>query len=317
MAAQSTYVMVGNREDLTDVIWDVSPTDCPVLSAMKKGKASNTLHEWQTDSLAAPNGDNKAVEGAAAGTAADDPTIRMGNYSQILTKDAKVTGTQERGMNHAGINGQMAKQIAKKLKEIKTDAESSMIGVNNAYAAGAVGTAREMGSLSSYLYTNTVFNSTGGADPTGTGTTSGSTARTDGTQRVLIEDYLTSALSSAFDNGGDPKLMVCGSFNKGKISGFTGGGTVQVDKSDQKLVNAVSVYVGDFSTLKVVPSRHVRARDVLLLDPEYLSCNDLRGVSTKDMASDGDFIKKQIVWETTLEVCNEAAHAAIFDCTTA
>ncbi|MCP3704615.1 MAG: DUF5309 domain-containing protein [Alteromonas sp.] len=316
MTAQSTTVMVGNREDLTDMIWDVSPSDTPVLSAMKKGKASNTLHEWQTDSLASPNGDNKAVEGAASGTPDDDPTIRMGNYTQILTKDAKVTGTQETGMNHAGIKGQMAKQIAKKLKEIKTDCESSMIGVNNAKEVGGVSTAREMGSITSYLYSNTDFNATGGADPTGTGTTSGSTARTDGTQRVFTEALLTSALSSAFDNGGDPKLLVCGSFNKGKVSGFVGGGTSFVDKSEKKLVNSVDIYVGDFSTLSVVPSRHVRARDVLILDPEYLSCNDLRGVSTKDIASTGDYVKKQVVWETTLKVCNEAAHAAVFDLTT-
>jgi hypothetical protein len=311
MAAQSTYVMVGNREDLADVVWDVSPTSTPVLSAMKKVSASNTYHEWQTDSLASPSGTNAAVEGAAAGTATDDPTVRVGNRTQILTKDAKVTGTQEKGMTHAGIKSDMAKQVSKKIAEIKTDCETSMIGVNTIQVAGSASVARKMASIQTYLTSN--------LDEAGTATTStglGTNARTDGTQRVFTETMLTNALALAWDNGGNPKMLVAGSFNKGKVSSFTGGGTHYVDKDDKKLVNAVDIYVGDFSTLKVVPSRHVRARDVLLLDPEYLACADLRGISTKDIAPTGDYLKKQIVWETTLEVCNEAAHGAVYDLTT-
>jgi len=309
MAQQSSYVMVGNREDLTDMIWDVSPSSTPLLSVMKKAKASNTVHEWQTDSLAAPSATNAVAEGAAAGTAADDPTSRLSNYTQILTKDAKVTGTQERGMNHAGVKGEMSRQVAKKLKEIKTDWEMSAVGASNIKVNTNIGTAREMASINTYLTSNV---DGAGADPTGNGVDT----RTDATQRVFTETLLQGVLQDCFDAGGDPKLLLLGSFNKGKVSGFSGGGTRYQDDSDKKLVNSIDVYSGDFSTLKCVASRHVRARDALVLDPEYLACADLRGVSTKDIASTGDYVQKQIVWESTVEVCNEAAHGGVFDLTT-
>ena len=311
MTAQSTYVMVGNREDLTDMIWMVSPSDTPLLSAIKKVKASNTKHEWQTDSLAAPSASNATVEGADMGTPADDPTVRVDNYTQILTKDAKVTGTQESGMVHAGMKRAMADQIAKKMKEIKTDWEMSAFGAKNAKAAGNASTAREMADIITYLKTNTSRGS-GGADPTG----DGSDIPTDGTQRVFTEAMLTAVLQSCFDEGGDPTLIALGSFNKGKLSGFTGGQTRYADTSNKQLVSSIDVYIGDFHTLKAVPSRHVRARDALVIDPGYLAVADLRGLHSINIAQTGDSIKKQLVWETTLEVCNEAAHGTVADLTT-
>lgn len=39
-----TYGVVGRREDLTDVIHDISPTETPFLSAIGKGTADNTFH---------------------------------------------------------------------------------------------------------------------------------------------------------------------------------------------------------------------------------------------------------------------------------
>lgn len=312
MAAQSSYVLANaNREDLSDMIFDVSPSETPILSAIKKGKATNTNHEWNVDALAAPSATNAAVEGADMGTPADDSTTRLGNYTQILTKDAVVTGTQEDGMNRVGRGKEMARQIVKKMKEIKTDFEMSAVGTNTSKAAGNATTARTMGSIQGYLKTN-LDEGTGATTSTGNGS-----ARTDGTQRALTEAMLTSALQLCFDNGGNPKMACCGSHVKGVISGFTGGGTRYVDVEDKKLVNSIDVYVGDFHTLKVVPSRHVRARDLLLIDPEYLAVADLRSLSANPIAKTGDAIKRQLVWETTLEVCNEKAHGAVYDLSTA
>lgn len=319
MAAQSSYVMVGNREDLADVIYDVSPSDTPVLSAIKKTKAENTKHEYQTDSLAAPSASNAAVEGADAGTPADDPTIRMHNYTQILTKVAKVTGTQEKGMDHAGVRSEMARQMEKKMKEIKTDWEMSAFGANNAYVVGNASTAREMASIQTYLTSNTSLDATSGADAVGAGTsTAGSAARTDSSgTRALTDTILKPVMQDLFDNSGKKsRLLVVDSFNKGKVDDFTGGGTHWIDKDDKKVVDAVDIYITSFGTLNVITSRHVRARDALILDPEYLACADLRGLNSFDLAKVGDSFRKQMVWESTVEVCNEAAHGGVFDLTT-
>lgn len=312
MAKQSSYVLAdANREDLSDMIFNVDPSEVPILSAMKKKKATNTNHEWNQDSLASPSAANAAVEGADMGTPDDDGTTRLGNYTQILTKDAIVTGTQEFGVNRVGSGKEMARQMVKKMKEIKTDWEMSAIGANNAKVAGNASTAREMGSIQTYLTSNTSFGAAPGADGAGNGV-----VRVDGVQRALTEAILTAALQTCFDNGANPKLAVCGSHVKGVISTFTGGGTRYVDTDNKKLVNSIDVYVGDFHTLKVVPSRHVRARDLLLLDPEYLACADLRAASASKIAPTGDAVKRQIVWESTLEVCTEKAHGAVYDLST-
>lgn len=312
MAKQSSYVLAdANREDLSDMIFNVDPSEVPILSAMKKKKATNTNHEWNEDALTAPSATNAAVEGADMGTPADDGTTRLGNYTQILTKDAIVTGTQEFGVNRVGSGKEMARQMVKKMKEIKTDWEMSAIGANNAKAAGSASVAREMGSIQTYLITNPIAG-VGGSDGAG----NGAAARTDGTQRALTEALLTTELQACFDSGANPKLAVCGSHVKGVISTFTGGGTRYVDTDNKKLINSIDVYVGDFHTLKVVPSRHVRARDLLLLDPEYMACADLRAASASKIAPTGDAVKRQIVWESTLEVCTEKAHGAVYDLST-
>ena len=69
MAVYQTYQSIGNREDLSDVIYDISPTDTPLLNTLARGKATAVYHEWQTDSLAAATTANAAVEGADASDA--------------------------------------------------------------------------------------------------------------------------------------------------------------------------------------------------------------------------------------------------------
>ena len=308
-----TYESIGNREDLSDMIWDVSPAETPFLSAIPKNKASGVTHEWQTDSLAAAAA-NAQIEGDDATALDRASTTRLANTTQILTKNLAVTGTQE-AINKAGRKSEMAYQLAKAMKEIKKDIEWAMIdgggtgGIGNAKAAGNITTAREMASIQCYLTSNYSVGATTGAVATGDGTDT----MTAGTARDFAESQLTSVLSSCFTNGGDPKLLFMSATNKGVASGFTGGGTHYVDKDDKKLVNSVDVYVGDFHTLKIVPSRHVANEVVLAIDPEYVACSELRPVSAKDLSVTGDSIKKQVVAECTLEVRNEAAHGIIAD----
>lgn len=313
---QNTYDINGEREDLSDVIWDVSPVETPVLTAMRKVKATNVYHEWQTDSLAAAAA-NAQLEGDEASFSVPTATSRIGNYCQILRKTAIVSRSSEVA-NKAGRQSEMAYQVARRMQELKKDMEYQMIGVNNVRVAGGDTTAREMSSISCFIATNDVFNSGGtpaGVSPTG----DGSGVRTDsGTQQAFTEAMLTSSLSLCYTNGANPTMLVAGAFNRGKVSGFAGSGQTRYVSTDAKTLNvSIDVYEGDFATLKVVPCRQIRTRDVLLLDPEYLAFAEFDGLKATDLAKTGDATKKLITWEGTLEVSTEKAHGGVFDLTTA
>ncbi|MEW8048942.1 MAG: DUF5309 domain-containing protein [Candidatus Thiodiazotropha sp.] len=304
----SSYDMSSNREDLSDLIAMISPTDTPFISACGKTKATNTKHEWQKDALEAAAA-NANIEGDDDTPVADTQTTRVDNYTQILKKHAVVTGTQQDGMNHAGIKNMMARKISKRMKEIKLDLELACIGPHNAKVAGNDTTARELGSLQTYITTNS-DRGVGASEPTG----DGSDVPGAGTNRDFTETLLTTVLQSCYDEGANPKLMMLSATNKNLVDGFDAGGTHYVDKDDKELINAVDVYVGGLGhTLKAVPSRHIFSEDVLLIDPEYVKLADMRPIHSYDLAKTGDSHRKSIVWETTLEVCNEAAHAIIGD----
>lgn len=307
----STYDAVGIREDLSDFIYDVSPTETPFLTMCKKVKASNTNHEWQTDSLASASATNAVIEGDDATTDASSSTTRLGNYTQISDKVARVTGTQE-AVNKAGRGKEMAYQMVKRGKELKRDMESSLTA-NNAKVQGTDTTARELAGLGSWVKTNVDMSGAGSpANPAGTG----ADARTDGTQRVFTESQLKTVLAACFNSGGDPDTIMVNAFNKQKFSGFTGSSTRMDKGEDKKLVAAIDVYVSDFGTLKVVPNRFQRGRDAWVLEKNYWAVAYLRNMKTIPLAKTGDTERNQIICEYTLESRNEAASGLIADLTT-
>ncbi len=305
-----TYDSIGNREDLSDVIHNISPTDTPFLSACAKAKAEGTLHEWQTDALAAV-ADNKVIEGDEANPDSITATARFGNYCQISDKIPTITGTQE-AIRKAGRKSEMAYQIAKMGKEIKRDMENALVGLNNARVAGSSSVARELASVQAWIATNVDKAVSDGSNPTGDGTD----ARTDGTQRAFTETMLKSVLQQVWTSGGDPGTIMVGAFNKRIASGFTGGAT-RMDKSeDKKLYATVDVYVSDFGEHKIVANRFVRTRDCLVLDMEYWKIAYLRPFTTFDLAKTGDTEKKQMLVEYTLQACNQKASGIVADLTT-
>ena len=155
-----TYGAIGNREDLSDIIYDISPTDTPFMSNVERGTATATLHEWQTDSLAASNADNAQIEGGDATTNTASPTTRFGNYTQIFHKVPLVARTQ-RSVNTAGRRDEMSYQIAKRGREMKRDMEARYTSAQGAVAGGS-GTAREMAGLGAWLFGNQVIATTSG-----------------------------------------------------------------------------------------------------------------------------------------------------------
>ncbi len=313
MAAYDRYSAIGAREDLSDVIYDISPTDTPIMSSIGKTKATGVYHEWQTDSLAAATTSNALIEGAAASEATITPTTRLGNYTQIVGKTVMVSGTLE-AVDKAGRKSEMAYQLAKASAEIKRDIES-IITANQGQTAGSTGSAaRKMGSLLSYLKTNTNEGSgtTAGVDPV----TIGVSTRTDGTTRTFTETILKDVISKVFTSGGTPTTLFVSPALKQVVSGFTGlsAQRYQVPTNGQATILAgADLYQSDFGVLQIVPDRFMRTRDALVLDPEYAALAYLRPFQTIELAKVGDADKTQILAELTLEVRNEAAHGGAFD----
>jgi len=306
-ASGTTGVGKGNREDLVDTVYDISPTETPILTALPRTKATAVLHEWTTHALAAAAA-NEKVEGDDATIDAATAKTRLNNRCAISNKVPGVTKTQQ-VVDKVGMMDAMAEEVGYKLAEIKRDMEL-MLNANTAKVAGNDTTARKTAGIPTWLKDNY---SAVGANPTG----DGSDTATDGTQRAFTEDLLLSVSQSCFTNGGHPSLLIVGAFNKRVASGFSGNLSRNADASDKKLINSIKFYEDDFNNLKIVPDRFGLARNAILIDTDYMKVAYLRAFDTWDLAVTGSSIRKQIECEWALEVCNPAAHGIVRDLTTA
>lgn len=308
-----TYAAIGMREDLSDVIYNISPTDTPFMSTVGKTKATAVYHEWQTDSLAAAAA-NAAVEGADASTATLSPTTRVGNRTQISQKTIGVTGTLE-AVDKAGRKSEKAYQLAKASSEIKRDMEFTFLS-NTVQSNGSAGsTARVLGGLQTWLATNGDFGSGGSAGASGT------TARTNGTNRTFTETELKTVIKEVFESGGSPKILMVTPAHKQTVSAFAGIAAQRYmapSDAPTTIIGAADIYLSDFGSVSVVPNRFMvsgnSANEVaFVLDPEYAAVAYLRPFFTNELAKNGDSDRTQLLVEYTLEVKNEAAHGIIAD----
>lgn len=307
--AFATYSAIGNREDLSDIIYDVSKADTPVLSAIPKTKATGVKHEWQKDVLDTASSTNFVLEGDAVTAVAATATTRVFNYCCISDKRPRVTGTQE-AVSKAGRKSEMAYQMERKMKALKRDVEKIILE-NNAEVAGNATLKRECSGLQAWVKTNTSI----AADATAA-TGDGTDAHTDGAPRALTETFVETVLASAWTNGGMPSLGVMNAFQKRKFAGFSGNSTRFDKAEDRKVTNSVDVYIDPLGNeIRLVPCRQAPTDVVYFIDPEYLKFATLRDFQAHDIARTGDSMAKQILVEYTLEVCNEAAHAGIYDLT--
>lgn len=307
---QTTYDTIGNREDLTNDIWMISPTKTPFMSSISKTNASNTLHEWQTDELAPAVDTNAVLEGDDAVTDAVDPTVRLNNQTQIQDKVPRVTGTQQ-NMDPAGRGNELDYQLMKRAKELKTDVEKSLLA-NKAKVVGNNTTPRVMAGIESWIATNTSLGATGTA-PTGDGTDT----RGPGTPRAFTEDLLKDVLGQCYDEGGEPDLILVGSFNKQALSAFTGNSTRNVDSRDKTLITAIDIYQSDWGDLQVMTDRFQVQASALVLERDKWAYSTLRDFQTDDLAKTGDSERRQLLVEGTLEARNQKASAIVADLTTA
>ena len=304
--AFDTYSATSDREQLSDVIYNISPQATPFMSAIGKNSIKNVVFDWQTETLPTASGAGQ-LEGFELSRAAATATSRVSNVAMISSRDATVTGSQQ-ASDPAGKKSEMAHQLAIMAKALKRDMEVALCQ-KGAKTTGNATTARVTGGFESWITSN-VSRGTNGA---GNG---GGAAPTDGTQRALTEALLKTVLQSCFSNGGEPSMAICGPVNKQVISGFTGRSSARQMVDANTVEASVSIYASDFGELKIVPSNFSRERSLLLVDPEYAKVSYLRDFKTVDISTVGDAETKMILAEYGLEMSNEAAHGIVADLTT-
>lgn len=255
-----SHSAIGNREDLTKVITLLTPYDTPMQSLIGRENATGTLHEWQTQALAAA-ATNAVVEGDDPSTDAVTPTVRIGNYVQILDKVIGVSNTQQ-WVDKAGRTNELSEQMRLKALELKRDVEF-MLMQNNARSAGSSSTARNSAGVRSYTEQNGSRGS-GGSAPTGNGTN----APTDGTTRPVTETMFLDVLQLIAVQGGYPDTVMAHAFVRRNISAFAGGATAYRMVEDKKLVSTVKVWESDWGDLKIIFNRHQFEREAFIFQSD-------------------------------------------------
>lgn len=298
MAQSSTYSNPTVREDLLDVITNLSPQETQLFSGMKKSVAKSTLHEWPVDSYDAVTNtstDKKSVEGADFGAGDVTNPTRKNNHTQIIMQDWKVTGT-EMAVDHAGMSNPKDYHQAKSMVHWKHKAEWSLIhGVDT---AGNASTAREMGGIFNKITTNSI----------------------DAASASLTETLLGDYLQLSWQAGGNVDAAYLGAKLKRRVSGFTAGGTKNYDQTDKRLVNAIDIYESDFGVVKLFMHRFIdsvvaaaNTFNLLLLTESTWKNTPLQGREPKnyDAPKGGDYEKGSIVGELTLEALYEQANVGV------
>jgi hypothetical protein len=311
--AFTTYNAVGNREDLSSVIYNIDPYDTPVMSAIRRRNVKNRLFDWQTEFLPNVNPANAQLEGFALAPSAAQPTVRQNNVTQISERDATISGSQEES-DAAGKGSEMSHQMAMASKVLKSDIETILCSRQPRVDGNDTGpTARVTEGFSHWLgRAKNKAGATAGAIAPGTSIASLPVLSTDAfgvpTAVTITEAMLGDGMQLAYTNGASPTLWVVPPGPKRTISSFVGRSTTQVLVGKTEVVSTVDVIATDFGRVKVIPSRWVPVDVGLLIDPDYAAVAFFRSFRQYLMARTGDAETRMIVVEWGVEMRNSLAH---------
>ena len=326
-----TYQAKGIREDLSDLISDISPTTTPFQSNIGTRDADNTYFEWQTDSLATASA-AATIEGADLSSfTAVTPTVRLGNYCQINMVDFIISGTEQR-VDKAGRASEIGYQSAKAAKELKRNIEVACLLNGVGAVVGATNTARVTAGFPCWLKTNET--STNVTAPSYSGSTPTGAAqvwKSFGTPTAFLESMLKTTMQECYSSGGEPSMLMVGPFNKTQVSAFSGiaSSRYNVDGAEPSvIIGAADIYVSDFGNLSVVPNRFFTSvidagagslmnNWAFLIDPDEVKIANLRPYTIETLAKTGDADKRMILREWGLQVNNEKAHGVVAGITSA
>ncbi len=303
---------IGIREDLSDIIYDISPTDTPFVSAIRKGKADNTYTEWQTDTLVAANHDNKTIQGDDLANESRPATTRVGTHTQIFKKVIG-TSTTARAVKTAGRSDEHAYQVAKAGKEMKRDMEKRFLG-NYASVAATASVAGETAGALAWITTND-SRGVGGADG---GFSAGIVAAaTNGTQRTSTEALLKTVIANAWNSGGEPTMAIMSLTQKQTAAAFVGLADQRRETGDKrlKIIAGADVYVSDVGEITFVPDRFASTRDILIADPTMWEVATLDPMQRRTLATTGLADRVALYCEVALKSLNESGSGVVADLT--
>lgn len=337
---------IGNkaREDLADIIYNISPTECPFTMLVGRTSADQDAHEWVTDSLAAARSDNRHVDGddfsaegdtGQVGTGFDGVAItagsRIGNHCQISRKDIVVTRRANR-VRKAGRRDELGYQIAKAGRELKRDVEAACMANNNA-VQGTTSVAGQAGSYLAWMRNNSsrynILSGTDGADPAAlvSGFPTGTAATDAGKVRAASEQDILDVIGECYIEGGEIDTMLMHPTLKQKWSQYmfnpssTNSGRIATPfqdhgkspKAGATALGAVDVYVSDFGVIDVIPDRFMRTRDILVFEAAMWALAYLDPYQQFDIAKSGDSEKRVLLVDWTLEARNPDSSGIIAD----
>ena len=311
--AFTTYEATGNREDLSNAIYNIDPFDTPVMSAIRRRNVKNRIFDWQTEFLPIVNPNNAQVEGFQLINQPAQPTIRLNNVTQISERDATVSGTQEES-DAAGKGSEMAHQMALASKVLKSDMETILCSrqARNDGNDATTPVARMTEAFSHWV--GRAVDKHGNPAAAVAGVVTGlPVLSTDAfaapaTPIQVSEDMLGEAMQNAYTNGASPTLWIVPPGPKRTISTFVGRSTTQVLVGKTEVVSTIDVIATDFGRIKVAPSRWVPTDVALLIDPDYAAVSFFRAFRQYLMARIGDAETRMIVVEWGVEMRNPLAH---------
>lgn len=303
---------VGNREDLSDIIYNISPTDTPFVSAISRGTADATYVEWQTDTLVAANADNYTVQGDDLANENRPNTTRVGTHTQIFKKVVG-TSTTVQAVKQAGRKNEHALQLAKAGKELKRDMEARFTQ-NKASVAATASVAGQTAGALAWLTTNVSRGASGASGGFSAGIVA---AATNGTQRAFTETLLKGVIASAWNNGGEPSMAIMSLTQKQIAAAFAGLAQSRRETGDKKLkiIAGADVYVSDTGEVQLVPDRFCSTRDCLIVDPAMWEIAVLDPMKKKALAATGLADRDALFTEVALKCLNEAGSGVVADLT--
>jgi hypothetical protein len=289
MANTYTYDDVARREDLLNIITNLTPTDTQLVSGLGTSKSNDILHQWLTDTLKSV-ATNKFVEGVDATYPDRTDPSRLYNYCQIFRIGYQVSDT-ESAVVQAGFNSRVAYEATKALKEWKADVEYALM--RGSLACGDGSTARSLQGIKNWLISNNTSDCSGVS---------------------ISESILNDFMQATWDDGVEVNALYLPMYMKRKISGFTSGGTKNINLEDKRLVNAVDVYESDAANMvKLFKHRYVSISgtdtnyDIVGINEDYYKVAYLRNPTTRELAKTGDATNNEVIGELTLECLNKNA----------
>lgn len=280
-----SYNDTSRQEDVVDIVVNVDYTSTPFLSRIGESVATNTFHEWQIDTLAAP-AYNAGVEGADVTTTDPQAPTRRNNVVQLFQKNIVVSDT-EIAIPHYGLNDPFEYQTQKKMKEVARDMELAWIAGTR--ASGSSGVARAADGAIALITTN-------------------KTARNSGSS--LPESEFTNLLKMVYDAGTDETvdLILTSSYLKvNAIDNYATNTTRYLDAEAFRQAHRVDIYQSSFGQHEVVLERNIPAGGLLGIDSSKWRTAWLvnRRMAVKPLAKTGSATKALMEGEATVEALNE------------